>query len=191
MRKIFLFAPTTLLDVGCGDCTHARHFCENGILVTGVDIKPPKFSHPNFKFIPSFFSDLKITKKFDIVWASHIIEHMLDPQKFLEDAKTYLAPNGWLCLTFPPLKHSIVGGHINLFNAGIILYRAVLAGYDCSTVKIHQYGYNISVFIQNSDISVPIKDLNFDKGDIEIISKYLPEGYNFQGFDGDIKSLNW
>lgn len=31
----------------------------------------------------------------------------------------------------------------------------------------------------------------YDYGDKEKISEWLPEGYNFHGFNGNITNLNW
>ena len=195
MRKVIQMAESmfkpTLLDAGCGDCKHSIFFCKSGISVDAVDIEEPKFTHENFNFMHGFFDQMEHGKKYDFVWASHILEHTLNPQDFLVHAKEFLRENGWLCITVPPLKHQIVGGHVNLFNAGIILYRAVLAGFDCKNAKVKQYGYNISIFIQNSTNDVDLTNLKYDCGDIETISKYLPEGYNYQGFNGDVKSLSW
>lgn len=195
MRKVIELGSErpdcSVLDIGCGKCEHTEQFCKSGLKVTGLDILDHGFRHENFVFYETFFDQYEWDKNYDFVWASHVIEHMLDPQAFLVQAKEFLKPDGWLCLTFPPLKNNIVGGHVNLFNAGIIMYRAVLAGFDCSNVKIHKYGYNVSVFIQNSLNDVDLNSLNYDNGDIEKISKYLPEGHDRQDFNGDIKELNW
>ena len=44
------------------------------------------------------------------------------------------------------------------------------------------------VIAQAEDFKLP--SLHYDRGDIELIKEYLPEGYNYQGFNGDIKELN-
>lgn len=190
--KTLSFSPT-LLDVGCGDCKHAAPFCNAGFKVTGLDIAKPKFEHKNFTYHQTFFTQYKpdIGEQYDFVWASHILEHIPEPQYFLIHVRQFLKPGGSLIITCPPLKHQIVGGHINLFNPGIIMYRAVLAGFDCRNAKIKQYGYNMTVIIPNSFANFSHNDLKYDNGDIETISKFLPKGYNYQGFNGDIKELNW
>lgn len=196
MKKVLQIANNTgrrsLLDVGTGNCEHAKVFCEHGLKVKGVDIKRPSFKHENYKFHLGFFDEYEDTKKYDFVWASHVLEHMLDPHFFLTKAKTLLKDEGFLVVTVPPLKHQIVGGHVNLFNAGILLYRLILAGFDCSSAKVCKYGYNISVIVRNSEIeSGAFKDLNYDSGDIEKLAPYFPPGCRKQGFYGDIDLINW
>jgi SAM-dependent methyltransferase len=181
-----------LLDVGCGDCKHSKPFCEAGMKVTGLDIAKPNFDHENFEFKKAYFEYYEWDKSYyDFVWASHILEHTLNPHNFLIHTRQFLKPNGYLAITVPPLKHQIVGGHVNLFNAGLLLYRLVLAQYDCSSAMIHKYGYNISIIVQNRFADFSYNDLKFDCGDIETLSKFFPEGYNYQGFNGDITSLSW
>ena len=59
-----------------------------------------------------------------------------------------------LAITVPPLKHSIVGGHINLYNAGILLYNLILAEFNCRDARIKQYGYNITIILEKEIIKL-------------------------------------
>jgi hypothetical protein len=102
-----------------------------------------------------------------------------------------------VAITVPPLKHEIVGGHVSLWNAGMVLYRLVLAGIDCSDAAVLSYGYNISVIAKNRSIG-KIDGIEYDSGDIRRIRKYLPGGglcFNSNEFDdpfdGNIARLNW
>ena len=88
----------------------------------------------------------------------------------------------------PPLKHQIVGGHVSLWNAGLLLYRLILAGFDCSNAAVKSYGYNISVVVRRRNIQLP--KLIRDSGDIAQLSAYFPKPVN-HGFDGRIDELNW
>src|SRR5690606_36120022 len=82
---------------------------------------------------------------------------------------------GVLALTVPPLKSRIVGGHVSLWNAGLLLYNLVLAGFDCSRARILQYGYNISVILTKTPAELP-RDLSFDRGDLRRLRPFLPGG---------------
>lgn len=186
----------TLLDIGCGKCEQAKKFIESGIAVKGVDISKPDFEHSNFTFFKGFFEkDLPLTRKpYHVTWASHILEHTLNPDEFLIQMLRFTASGGYLAITVPPIKPNIVGGHINLFNPGLLMYRLVLLGVDCSKALVKTYGYNQTVIVQINGLMDKEKlreNLFFDKGDIELLSPYFPEGYNSQGFNGNIKSLNW
>ena len=102
-----------------------------------------------------------------------------------------------LAITVPPGDSLVIGGHLTNWNAGILLYNLVLAGFDCSNASILQYGYNISVIVKKrSDIPVDLSNLSYDRGDLRKISKYLPNvEYRSNDLDdpfkGDIYSLNW
>ena len=104
-------------------------------------------------------------------------------------------PGGHISITVPPLKKQIVGGHVNLFNAGLLLYRMVLAGIDCSKAKVKAYDYDISVIVKKTEAPelhrLLRNELYYDNGDIEQLAPYLPTGCRHQGFDGDIRNINW
>ena len=96
----------------------------------------------------------------------------------------------------PPLKDRIVAGHVSLWNAGLLLYRLVLAGFDCSEASVRSYGYNVSVILKKKAIDI-LGELVFDAGDIETIKPYLPEQIEYipdlrdLSYDGRIDSINW
>ena len=69
---------------------------------------------------------------FDLVWCSHVLEHQPNPNLFLKKCFDILNDDGWLCVTVPPRKDEIVGGHLTLWNAGLLLYNLIMAGFDCS-----------------------------------------------------------
>jgi hypothetical protein len=123
------------------------------------------------------------------VWCSHCLEHQRDIRTFLQCINFNTKENGWIAITVPPMKDEIVGGHVTLWNAGLLMYNLILAGIDCSQAKVKTYGYNCSVIVQKKSIEVP--SLKYDQGDIKTLSKFFPEGYNYQGFNGNIKELNW
>ena len=134
--------------------------------------------------------DLDFDQEFDVVWASHVLEHMPNANHFLKLLKSALKPNGFLAITVPPLKHRIVGGHISLWNAGLLLYNLVLAGFDCSEAKILKYEGNISILLRKKEIELPL--LKFGQDDLTTLQPYLPIKVDPQHFfEGDIEELNW
>lgn len=191
----------TVLDIGAGGLEHSLVFALMGKKVTAVDYgnsiyHQRKTSDAGIELIIGDFNAIDISGTFDCIWASHVLEHQVDVNTFLKKIKGLLKTNGILVLTVPPLKHEIVGGHVSLWNAGLILYRLVLAGFDCSQASVLQYGYNISVIIRKSDI-LQMPELHFDAGDIRRLRAYFPSGLKYKTdinedpFDGDIKCLNW
>lgn len=169
--------PGDILDIGSGDGEHSRRFERAGWRVEPVDWQNG-----------TAYEDITFDREFDCIWASHVLEHMPDVQTSLEKMRHDLKPGGVLAITVPPLKHEIVGGHVSLWNAGLLLYRLILAGFDCSRAMIKTYGYNISAIVERVDIDLPV--LARDAGDIELLAPFFPMKVH-EGFNGDIESINW
>ena len=133
------------------------------------------------------FNRVSIDGKYDLVWASHVLEHQLNIQSFLEKAVSLVSEGGYIALIVPPRKPFIVSGHVNLFNPGLLVYKVGLAGVDCSKAKIIQYDGNICLVVKVKIISA--LDLKYDIGDIESLSKYFPIVVR-EGFNGDFMYCN-
>jgi hypothetical protein len=86
------------------------------------------------------------------------------------------------------MKHSIVGGHLTVWNTGLILYNLIIAGFDCSEASVKTYGYDCSVIVKKKTAILP--ELGYDYGDIEKLSHFFPFDAR-QGFNGQILELNW
>ncbi len=180
----------TVLDIGSGAGTHADFLESRGKKVTRLDFGKSVYfkKNPNQKIIQGNYLHQEFGEKFDLIWACHVLEHQININKFLKKIKLDLQENGILCITVPPLKHEIVGGHVSLWNAGLLMYNLVLAGFSCRHARIKSYGYNISIIIKNSSINIPT--LDYDYGDINRLKEFFPENLQ-EGFDGNITRLNW
>lgn len=187
----------SVLDIGCGSGIHSKMFLEKGKDVYAVDIgKSYFFKHSkNFlngtKFYKGKFEDVDFKdKQFDCVWASHVMEHQRNIGLFLDKIHSVTKEGGIVCITVPPSKDNIVGGHLSIWNMGLIIYNLVLSRFDCSEISCMKYDYNLSVILKKKTILLP-KNLSYDRGDIEILSNFFPKGCKKQGFDGNITRLNW
>ncbi len=179
----------TVLDVGCGTGCHSHLFRQAGKEVTGIDI-----ARLCDDVIVADYLAHRFDRQFDCLWLSHVLEHQLNVNLFLKKVFGDLKPGGILAVTVPPLKQAIVGGHVTLWNAGLVLYNLILAGFDCSRAKVKHYGYNISVLVPKVPAAVPYERLHYDQGDIELISQFFPKHPQMswkQSFRGDIAQLNW
>ena len=176
----------TLLDIGSGPSqgvNAANFFKELAKDVTRQDI------NPNYKpDLLGDFNNLATDKLYDCVWCSHVLEHQLNVNHFLTKIFHTLKDDGVLAITVPPLKHAIVGGHVTLWNAGLLLYNLILAGFDCKDAAVKSYGYNISVIVNKRTAILP--ELNYDAGDINALNEFFPLGV-YEGFDGNIQEINW
>ncbi len=199
VRKINDLPCKTVLDVGCGGGQQARMFCNAGKDVTGIDMPT---SHHVFeikesvaalpiKYICDDFATHDFNGKlFDCVFACHVLEHQRNAGMFLGKMISVTEDQGYLCVTVPPAKKQIVGGHVSFWNAGLLLYNLVLAGIDCSQAMVKSYGYNVTVIVQKKAITLP-DNLSHDSGDIEKLAQFLPVGCKKQSFNGNIKQINW
>lgn len=170
----------TALDIGSGDGWHAARLRSAGVSVTTISLQAGADIVGDY---------LKADcGRHDLVWASHVLEHQPNPGLFLRKCFSDLNDGGWLCVTVPPMKGEIVGGHVTLWNAGLLLYNLILAGFDCREARVKTYGYNITVLVQKREAKLPVLAMDF--GDIEALSEFFPLPVR-NGFDGNIEELNW
>lgn len=179
------YAFETVLDVGCGDGSHARHFAAHGKRVTTISFEPYGGYRPDFV---GDFMDFPIGERFDVVWCSHALEHQANVRGFLERLIHCVKPGGILAITVPPARPYIVGGHLTVWNTGLLLYNLITAGIDCREARVKVYGYNISLIVPAHRIELP--KLRHDDGDIERLAPFFPMPVE-QGFDGRIEDIGW
>lgn len=174
----------TVLDLGCGQGLHSQAFRQHLKSVVGIDAS----THWGVPDILGEFCTTEFEEQFDLVWCSHTLEHQVNVNIFLQKIFSVLKPGGILAITVPPAKPNIVGGHVTTWNAGMLLYNLILAGFDCRHAMIKQYDYNISIIVRKSRAILP--PLRMDNGDIEVLSHYFPFDAR-QDFNGDIRELQW
>jgi SAM-dependent methyltransferase len=172
----------SVLDVGSGSGEHAEQLRAAGREVFTIALDPPADHVGDFLAWESPRCD------FDAIWACHVLEHQVDPGAFLRECRRRLKPGGWLAVTVPPAKHEVVGGHVTLWNAGILLYQLILAGFDCREAAVGTYGYNISVLVQNRPAALPA--LTCDAGDVDRLRQWFPVPVA-EGFDGELPNVRW
>ena len=187
----------TVLDIGCGRGNHSRIFAEYGKEVTGIDEywSEDKVDCHNYKHIQGNFDEMVVNEQYDLIWASHILEHQLDVKTFIDKLFKCCKPSGKVAITVPlGNAGTIVSGHVNNFNLGSLLYSIVMSGYDLHDACGKTYAGNVSVIAKNSRIP------GYESGDYRKMDarEYLPQGHDwgrqrFGGvcFDGNIDSLNW
>lgn len=169
-----------VLDIGSGNGEHAAIMRNAGHYVTECDLRT-KCDFMLEPYPPDYFEG---------VWLSHVLEHIPDCQTFLKKVSRVIMRDGLLCVTVPPMKPEIVGGHVSLWNAGLLLYRLILAGFDCSLARVGTYGYNCSVLVRASPIQ-KFPRLKMDHGDIALLRDYFPVGIVADGFNGDKLNIFW
>lgn len=100
----------TFVDLGCGEGWALQHFYDAGCDVIGIDYSSYGISRFNKKMLKFFknisidnfiYTSIKNKKRYDIINLTNIIEHVLDPERLLKDAKRILNKGGIVCVTFP------------------------------------------------------------------------------------------
>lgn len=173
-----------VLDIGSGLGYHAKALEATGLFeVTTLDPYHPANIRGAYQTAP-------IVHEYAGIWACHVLEHQPDPNAFLRRTLTHLRPGGLLAVTVPPLKHEIVGGHVTLWNAGLLCYQLILAGYDCSQARVGTYGYNVSVIVQRPAEPLVLPPLKYDGGDIDTLARFFPYPVA-ERFDGRLPNIRW
>jgi SAM-dependent methyltransferase len=101
--------PFSVLDFGCGtgsDLTYplAKQFQNIAFLGVDSDVRSIKFAEnsndlPNLAF--AYPQDIKRHKKFDLIIASEVIEHVDNPDELLLSLREYLTDTGKIIMTLP------------------------------------------------------------------------------------------
>lgn len=199
LNKFLELKFDSVLDIGAGELKHTEVFINNGKFVDICDYGNSVYYDKRIENIENQirtkyigdFNTIEFEKKYDAIWCSHILEHQLNVGLFLSKIKSILKKGGYLGIVVPPRKPFVVGGHVTIWNAGLVLYNLVLAGFDCSEeCYISQYDYNIGIIIKYKSIEKLPENLSMDKGDIELLSKYFPFEVK-HNFNGDIMKFNW
>jgi len=168
----------TCLDIGSGPGDHAT------ILNLNPSHKVVTLDKHHPADLRMDFMEKDTLVDYDAVWCCHVLEHQVNPGAFLRRIRECVAPGGWVVITVPPLKHAIVGGHVTLWNQGILAYQMILAGFDMYEAKVWRYGYNISAAVQYKEFPRP--HLVNDSGDIGALAHCFPKTWDIhEGFNGE------
>lgn len=200
-----------VLDVGCGKGLQGRIIKDYGNDVVGLTIRDKEDSGAGYNgqlldnVIYEDFLTYTSKEKFDIIWASHILEHISDISAFISSIRRNIRKGGMLALTVPAMDHNVLLAHIHYFNAGYLLRNLVVNGIDCRDAMIKVYDYNLSIIIPSVS-NIKAVEITGNKIEKQIacmekensLFQYFPrevEYYkNWNGeftFDGNIYEMNW
>lgn len=109
--KPFLKEKLELLEIGSGPGQALFWFEQAGFKVMGVE--PDKRNAEminaklkNGKCIVGFAENLDIKKEFDIIWVTHVFEHLIRPDIFLKKCEKNLNKTGILFIEVPNCENS-------------------------------------------------------------------------------------
>jgi len=137
--KYFDINPKIVFDIGCNNGAMLEGFKEMGCECYGVDydinsINFGKKKHHNV-ILGSLKQIKQINKKADLIILNHVLEHIIDIEKFLNDLHELLSPKGLLYVSVPGLLTSDreliwQNAHIWQFTADTLSYVMKCCGYD-------------------------------------------------------------
>jgi SAM-dependent methyltransferase len=161
LRRGFLSAGVRsgdrALDLGCGDGAFTAVMAEAGAEPVGAEVAEAALvrareRHPALDFHlvpidgPLPFEDCR----FDLVWASEVIEHVADTAGWLSEIRRVLAPQGRLLLTTPScgrLRLALggverfappLGDHLHMYTKEVL--RSLLEDFGFGEVHVRTAG---------------------------------------------------
>ena len=81
---------------------------------------------------------------------AHVLEHQRNVGAFLERLHALLVEGGVLAITVPVHpRERLIAGHLTSWNAGLLCYNLVLAGFDCRAARVLQTR-DLTVLVERS-----------------------------------------
>ncbi len=201
----------SVLDVGYGKGGASIFFALIGRQVDAITVGD-EFIEPAREFFEVLdvhaydvaFEKYNPNHRYDALWLSHILEHSMNTGVTLQKAYDLLEDNGWLFLSVPPFKPTVVKFHVNVgWNVGLLMYNLILNGFDARNGRFIKHGYNITAFVRKGNpLSEKIKEgavpeeltpLIFSK---DMAGEFWPDSvielFNANNaFNGDLAQVNW
>jgi SAM-dependent methyltransferase len=172
-----------LLDVGAGSLGHSHYFASKGKQVTAIDFGTSTYAlnrqaiHDEFgkiEVIQTDFNEFVSEKQWDIVWASHILEHQKNAGEFLANCLQHTKESGLLVLVLPFPHEEIWGGHLSYWTPGLLAYNLVMAGTSMADSSAFESHGEFVLVVKKKSIDLKGLGLSFDSGDVQKLSDYLP-----------------
>ena len=195
------YAFDNVFEVGSGTGTAARAMKFLGKEVIGIDIQKGLDENQLF----GDFTTLKFERKYQALWASHVLEHQRNVGLFLDQCYDALEDGGVLAITVPSALSPMLIGHPSIFTPGHLVYHLVLAGFDCREIAIKQYDWQFGAIVKKKPNNIPrISFASFndvppsgrldDIGYVPNILDFFPPGMEFHPGNiawGEIEQNNW
>jgi ubiquinone/menaquinone biosynthesis C-methylase UbiE len=155
-RRVAALAPDRMLDVGCGDGRLAREIKQAlpGVAVHGCDLSVAALNRAE-GLDRRYAVDLNVDRlpepdgSLDLVVASEVIEHVIEPGRAIAEFHRVLRPGGHVLITVPNVAfwrfrlEALRGGvpsvtadarHLHSFNAALLNGLVAREGFEIVTV---------------------------------------------------------
>jgi len=107
LKLVSGFPPGRALDCGCGAGDNARALSSSGWEVVGVTISPAEEEKASRYCTQVYLRDLEsglppdVSGGFNLIVFSHVLEHIRNPSRVLQEARKVLAPGGRIAVALP------------------------------------------------------------------------------------------
>jgi SAM-dependent methyltransferase len=186
MRLVEEYDFDTVLDIGSGGGEQSRFFRHFGREVFSINLTG------SADYVGDF-TQMALDRQFDVVWCSHVLEHQRNVGVFLEKVFAAVRDDGILALTVPcHPRERLIDGHLTSWNAGLLCYNLILAGFDCRDARILQT-YELSLItrkkrallMENGRPVAPTMTTSLEK-----LAQFFPFPVKTSG-NAEILDVNW
>lgn len=100
---------STVLELGYGDGIVTNELSNIDCELTLIEgattlVGIAKRKHPNITCVETLFEDYRPAKLFDVILASHVLEHVDNPVEIIKLMATWLNPNGKIIIVVPNMN---------------------------------------------------------------------------------------
>lgn len=141
-----------ILDFGCGCGGFLLKAKKRAKSCCGIELERKYQEHYKKNHLEVFSSILDCDKKFDIIFMFHVVEHLINPVKIINDLKKHLKPNGRIIIETPNSEDALLtlyknkgfktftywGCHVFLYNQNTLGQLANKSGLTVDYVKQFQ-----------------------------------------------------
>lgn len=145
-----------VLEVGAGDLSLANMLIENNVIdLTIVEKNIDEHNvNPAIKIHFSYLEDIDFQRKFDIIYSSHVFEHVTSIQHHIKKISEILNPHGKFIFSLPNFKKWIENFNLNAFSQEHVIYpligniETILSKYNLKINKVIEFEDH-SLFIES------------------------------------------
>jgi SAM-dependent methyltransferase len=204
--------PRVAVDLGAGLGRHAGYLLERGCELVAVDrvltnelrVVLKRYGGRG-RFVRADIGRLPFPAGAqEALWASHCLEHTLNPLGVLAEWRRILCPGGLLGVVVPPFKTEVVGQHVFTgWTVGQLMLTLFRSGFDVRHGSYARHLYNVCAIVRR-DEHPPVLDIDdeilcrhHDRFPPAIEAEILRRrrenqfGETVASFEGDFERLQW
>ncbi len=179
-------AQLSVLDVGCGAGDLAKRLKEKGHEVSGIDLSSDALSYAREHLKEDFAFDIEgddwpanlMSRRYDVVVVSEVIEHLFEPQELIKKLKALLKENGCFIITTPNVlfwknRLAMLFGKFEYQEIGIMDYGHIRF-FTFQTVR--RFFKKLGMSIEQENHVYP----NFDHRGLRAIGEVWPAMFAYQ-----------